>query len=54
MSYEDYEWDRYCMTQAKLDAKVMYLFSHSSFDEKIKKEAESDPSIILIEGDWEE
>ncbi|MCR5221927.1 MAG: hypothetical protein K6D90_03610 [Lachnospiraceae bacterium] len=49
MSYADYEWNRYCMSQAKLVSDILYLFSLSSFDEKIKKEAESDPSIVLIE-----
>ncbi len=53
MSYADYEWNNYCMTQAKLKHDVLYLFSQSSFDEKIKKETLSDPSIVLIEGDWD-
>lgn len=52
MSYADYEWNRYCMSQAKLKSDILYLFSQSSFDEKIKEEALSDPSIVLIEGDW--
>ena len=53
MSYADYEWNRYCMSQAKMKSDILYLFSQSSFEEKIKEEVMSDPSVVLIEGDWD-
>ncbi len=52
MSYADLEWNRYCMEQAGIGCDRLYLFSHHSFDEKLKKEAVSDPTIVLVEGDF--
>ena len=51
MSYADLEWNRYCLKQAKITCEKIYLFSYASFEEKLKKEALSDPSLILIDGD---
>lgn len=51
MSYGDYEWNNYCLSQAKVSYDRLYLFSQNSFDEKIKKEAKENPDIVLIEND---
>ncbi|MBE6014010.1 MAG: ATP-binding protein [Lachnospiraceae bacterium] len=37
------------MGQAKISADYYYLFSSKSFDEKLKKEAEKEPRIILVD-----
>ena len=37
------------MGQAKISADYYYLFSSKSFDEKLKKEAENEPRIILVD-----
>ncbi|MBO4902579.1 MAG: ATP-binding protein [Lachnospiraceae bacterium] len=50
MPYADLEWDKYCVSQAGIKCDEIYLFSQQSFDEKIKKEAISDPSLHLIDG----
>ncbi|MCR5268385.1 MAG: ATP-binding protein [Lachnospiraceae bacterium] len=51
MTYADLEWNRYCLKQAGLKCERLYMFSYASFDEKLKKEALSDPALILIDGE---
>ena len=51
MSYSDYEWNNYCISQAKLNCDKLYLFSPSSFDEKLIKEGSSNENLILVEGE---
>ncbi len=52
MSAADLEWNLYCISQAKVKCDNLFLFSYHSFDEKLKKAVSFDPSIVLIEGDW--
>lgn len=51
MSYSDYEWNKYCISQAKISCDKIYLFSPSSFDDKLLKEGSSNENLILVEGD---
>ncbi|MCR5058453.1 MAG: hypothetical protein K6A81_07545 [Clostridiales bacterium] len=51
MTYADLEWNQYCLKQARIKCDRLYLFSYSSFDEKLKKEALSDSALILIDGE---
>lgn len=51
MSFGDYEWNNYCLSQAKVNCDKLYLFSQNSFEEKLKKEAELRSDIILIDHD---
>lgn len=51
MSYGDYEWNNYCIDLAKLHFDRLILFSRSSFDEKLKKEALHNEKVILLDGD---
>lgn len=49
MSYDDFEWLIFCMEQAKLTADYYYLFSATTFDEKLRLEAKMSDNIILID-----
>lgn len=49
MSYSDYEWNKYCISQAKIKCDRLYLFSLSSFDEKIQKESSLNDNLVLLE-----
>lgn len=51
MSFSDYEWNNYCISQAKITCEKLYLFSPSSFDEKLLKESSLNEKLILEEGD---
>lgn len=51
MSFSDYEWNNYCISQAKVSCDKLYLFSPSSFDEKLLKESSLNEKLILEEGD---
>lgn len=51
MSYSDYEWNKYCISQAKIDCYKQFLFSPSSFDDKLLKEGSVNENLILKEGD---
>ena len=49
MSYEKYEALLSNMTLAKLRAKVIYLFSATDFDNRLKSLADSNPGIVLVD-----
>lgn len=51
MSFSDYEWNKYCISQAKITCDKLYLFSPSSFDEKLLKEGSVNDNLYLKEGD---
>ena len=37
------------MDQAKIRADYYYLFSSKTFDDRLKKEAEAEPRIVLVD-----
>lgn len=49
MSFEDFEWLEFCVSQAKLNANVYYLFSKKDFDDRIKEYAEKKQNIVLVD-----
>ena len=49
MSYEDFEWLSFCVSQAKLKATDYYLFSGGGFDEALKDYAARNDNIYLID-----
>ncbi len=49
MTYSDYEKLLANMKRAKIKAKVVYLFSATSFDEDLESLATSDSSIVLVD-----
>lgn len=49
MTFEDFEWLQFCLSQAKLPSDHYYLFSGKTFDDKLKSEAESRGNISLID-----
>ncbi|MCR4657837.1 MAG: ATP-binding protein [Lachnospiraceae bacterium] len=49
ISYEDYEWFLFCIEQAKLKVKDLFLFSAGDFDEQIIMEAEENENLYLID-----
>ena len=51
MSYSDYEWNKYCISQAMIKCDRLYLFSPSSFDDKLLNEGSMNENLYLKEGD---
>lgn len=49
MSFEDFEWLKFCVSKAKLDDDVYYLFSKKDFDERIKMYAMENDNVVLID-----
>lgn len=49
MRFEDYEWFRFCVEQAKLKVNDYFLFSSGTFDERIISAAEETENIYLID-----
>jgi hypothetical protein len=48
MRYDDYEWLLFCARKARLHADYVYLFSVSSFDEKLTLEGKVKQNLKLI------
>ena len=49
MSYEDYEWFMFCVSQARLKVNDYFLFSSGDFDERIIQAAEEKGNVYLID-----
>lgn len=49
MSFEDFEWLKFCVSQAKLTGDIYYLFAKSGFDERIKAHALEAKNVVLID-----
>lgn len=49
MTLEDFEWLEFCAKQAKLSDDVYYLFSRTTFDDRLKELANNNNKIYLID-----
>ena len=49
ISYEDFEWLKFMVKQAKLSGDYYYLFSKKGFDERLLYIAESSDDLFLID-----
>lgn len=49
ITYEDFEWLKFCVSKAKLTDDIYYLFSKDSFDERIKMYAEEVNNLVLVD-----
>ncbi|MEG1847265.1 MAG: ATP-binding protein [Lachnospiraceae bacterium] len=48
-TYADYEWDLFCLEQAKIQPDGIYLFSVKGFDEQLTLEAAMNPTLQLLD-----
>lgn len=49
LTFEDYQNLLYSMKQARLHAKVTYLFSATSFDERLQELEKEEPTVVLVD-----
>ncbi|MDO4189691.1 MAG: DUF234 domain-containing protein, partial [Lachnospiraceae bacterium] len=49
ISFEDFEWLKFCVSKAKITDDFYYLFSKKDFDERIKNYALEVNNLILID-----
>lgn len=49
ITYEDYEWVLSCAEKAKINVDYVYLYTASSFDEKLNLEAKVKPGLQLVQ-----
>lgn len=47
-TYEDYEWNLFCLEKAKLKPEYIYLFTAKGFEESVELEAKTKKNLILI------
>ena len=49
MTFEDFEWLKFCVSQAKLNSDLFYLFTKKEFDERIHAYAKENSNIFLMD-----
>ena len=49
LTFEDYQNLLYSMKQAKIHAKVTYLFSATAFDERLVELEKEEPTVVLVD-----
>lgn len=49
ITFEDFEWLKFCVSKAKLTGDYYYLFSRKSFDEEIKNYVKEADNLFLID-----
>lgn len=49
ITYDDFEWYKFCVKQAKIKCDHYYIFAGGSFDQKLVEEAKNNDSLLLID-----
>lgn len=49
ISYEDFEWLKFCAMQAKLSVDMYYLFTKNKFDDKLVDFAKEAGNVLLVD-----